>query len=103
MEAKEKTFETKALYEQAVKVWGAESQINMAIEEMAELTKAFLKFRRCFDDGDRVVAYENILEEITDVKIMIEQMEQIFGGNSVRLKQFRQQKLNRLEGLLSGS
>jgi hypothetical protein len=39
-------IEVKQLYHTAWKHWGAEMQIDIYIEEMAELTQAFLKARR---------------------------------------------------------
>lgn len=57
------------LYNDAWKKWGAEKQVDMLIEEMAELTKALLKARR-----NGVVFSHNVYEEIADVDICMEQI-----------------------------
>lgn len=56
-----------AIYEAAVQTYGANAQILIAIEEMAELTKALL---------------ESINEERADVEIMLNQLHVIFGDCS---------------------
>lgn len=69
--------EREAVYEQSIEYYGFDHQVDLAIEEMSELTKALLKsrrFRSC--DGDDLFA---IIDEIADVKIMIRQLEMIFG------------------------
>ena len=60
-----------AVYRESIEQYGVSAQVDMAIEEMAELTKALLKFRR-FGWS------ENFYEEIADVKIMIRQLEMIY-------------------------
>ena len=61
---------------QALDHYGIRAQVDMMIEEMAELTKALLKNRR--DDVDKHFSVKNIREEIADVKIMLAQMEMVF-------------------------
>ena len=56
------------IYERAVRTWGADAQIDMAIEEMAELTTALLHWRRG-RSGQLPVA-----SEIADVEIMMAQL-----------------------------
>ena len=56
----------------AIDKWGCQSQIFMAIEEMAELTKELSKWYR------KEESTEKILEEIADVIIMIEQIKIMF-------------------------
>ena len=58
---------------------------SMMIEEMAELAKALLKFRRLPDqrvskEGELAIAA--IREEMADVRIMLDQMEMIYGDYS---------------------
>ena len=62
------------LLQEAVTRWGKESQSFMAIEEMAELTKALSKAYRKFGTEQIV----NILEEIADVRIMLDQLQIMF-------------------------
>lgn len=57
--------------------YGFSAQSDVAVEEMAELTKAIMKFRRSFYMGDEIVSeslIENIAEEIADVQIMLWQL-----------------------------
>lgn len=63
----------------AINFYGDDSQIDMAIEEMAELTKAICKYRRYHTEESRV----NIIEECADVLITALQMRLIFGSDDV--------------------
>lgn len=51
---------------------GASTEVDVAIEEMSELTKELCKHRR----GQRNILH--IAEEIADVEIMLEQLKMIF-------------------------
>ncbi len=51
---------------------GASTEVDVAIEEMSELTKELVKHRR----GQRNIL--RIAEEIADVEIMLEQLKMIF-------------------------
>ena len=52
-------------YKKAIEIFGKESQIDMAIEEMSELTKALLKLRRAVKSGEMpLIAFENVNEEM---------------------------------------
>lgn len=53
--------------------YGDDSQMYMAIEEMSELTKEICKYKRLPNN------YDKLADEIADVKIMLEQLEYIFG------------------------
>lgn len=55
----------------ALSCYGAQAQITMAFEEMAELQDVLCKFLRGRVDGDTLA---NIAEEIADVGIMLDQM-----------------------------
>jgi len=65
---------------QAVETYGKAAQVDMAIEEMSELTKALLKERRANGTPDVHRALYNVYEEMADVLIMLEQMLMVFGG-----------------------
>jgi NTP pyrophosphatase (non-canonical NTP hydrolase) len=65
-------------FRKSIEKYGSEAQIDMAIEEMSELTKALLKFRRFGWSENSSDYLENIYEEIADVKIMIRQLEMIY-------------------------
>ena len=81
------------VYLKALNKWGTEPQCKMAIEEMAELTNALMKY-----DRERNTV-EDIIEEIADVTIMMRQMALIFGEEAVS-KQI-DYKLNRLSDRLN--
>lgn len=66
-------MELNELAAQAVEKWGTPAQIDMCIEECAELQNALLKYRRGRNSKD------NVAEEIADVYIMLFQMTLIFG------------------------
>ena len=75
----------------AVETFGRESQIEMAIEECAELIDALCKLRR-----NRVFV-DAVVTEIADVQIqiMMAQLCHIFGINAVAAERLR--KIKRLE------
>ena len=55
----------------ALSRYGAQAQITMVFEEMAELQDVLCKFLRGRVDGETL---DNIAEEIADVGIMLDQM-----------------------------
>lgn len=59
----------------AIDWYGMTSQVDMTIEEMAELTQALCKIKRGWSEE----AFDNIREEIADVQIMLDQMRLIYG------------------------
>lgn len=67
--------ERQQILHDAIDWYGMTSQVDMAIEEMAELTQAFCKIKRAWSKE----AFANILEEIADVQIMLDQMRLIYG------------------------
>lgn len=86
------------ILEAAVEKWGIESQMFMAIEEMAELTKALSKYYRKPASNES----KNILEEIADVRIMMDQMIIIFERDyHDSVENIETVKLERLEKLLN--
>lgn len=60
----------------AVQQYGEDNQISVAVEEMAELTKELMKWKRPDVDKQRTMC--NIAEEIADVEIMLSQLKIIF-------------------------
>ena len=63
--------------EQAVVKYGSRAQVDMAVEEMAELTNALMKDRR-----NRATA-EDIITEVADVLIMMNQLSFMMGRDKV--------------------
>ena len=80
----------------AVDCFGEDHQTDMMIEEMSELTKALLKYRRNVGEEDTGSLIENIIEEMADVEIMLGQMKIIYGDCDA----YRSEKLVRLAAML---
>lgn len=76
----------------AVDRMGIDSQVIVAIEEMAELTDALCKSKR----GRNTPA--DIITEIADVQIMMEQLSLYYGKDAVAAE--RSRKIDRLENRL---
>ena len=99
--------------QECIDIYGADKQIDQAIEEMSELIKALLKHRRKTiqleggnvnptPDTDLVKARTDILEETADVIIMLTQIIMIFGDRDfveriIESKVDRQKKCLRKE------
>ena len=91
------SFQEYVIEHDAVKTYGKESQLIVAIEELSELIKELTKHLR----GENNV--DHISEEMADVLIMLEQLHIIF-GNSIAVKYWKRKKLQRLrERLHNGS
>jgi len=88
----EKDWLDKRIYEQAVDLWGVNSQIDMVIEEMGELIVALSHYRRGRADKGKVA------EEIADVQFMLEEMAYIFGHEGI--KKWREIKELRVRELI---
>lgn len=89
--------------EKAISRFGKNAQIDMAIEEMSELTKALLKERRVskkhgFTAHPEMIeiAEENISEEMADVIIMMVQLQIIYNNNE-KVSSFINRKVKRLK------
>lgn len=88
--------------------YGYDTQSRQCIEEMAELTQAINKFwRRQLDYGQKKLPndddympfmsteYENMAEELADVKIMVWQMEVLLGIRPNVMHNITEVKLDR--------
>lgn len=80
------------IYTKCLEKWGFNSQIDLCIEEMAELTIALSKSKRRKRSEDWLAS---VYEEIADVTIMLEQMVNIFDGEVV-IPQVIERKMERL-------
>lgn len=86
----------KKILESAIEKYGREKQLDMVIEEMAELTKAICKYKRIDEYYLPEDIRDNLIEETADVKIMIAQLEMIFSfGDEVGEK--IEEKMDRLQ------
>ncbi len=91
------SFQEYVIEHDAVKTYGKESQLIVAIEELSELIKELTKHLR----GENNV--DHISEEMADVLIMLEQLGIIF-NNPDDVFSWRDKKLKRLrERLHNGS
>ena len=101
-DAAKMVLDGESIMQQAIKTYGVQAQCDVAIEEMAELTKAIMKLRRVADDyGKTQAALDNLLEEIADVDIMIDQMKIMWGPKQV--EGYREKKLERLAKSMDGT
>ena len=78
----------------AIAEYGKVCQMDVAIEEMAELTKALCKIKRADIGMERCAAVENAVEEIADVQIMLDQLRLILGCDTTAIEE---EKLERLQ------
>jgi NTP pyrophosphatase (non-canonical NTP hydrolase) len=78
------------IYVDAIETFGVPSQVDMLIEEMAELTQALLKWRR-----GRTTDMDNVNEEVVDVEICLAQLKT--GLNRQELAKWENIKLTRLQ------
>ena len=81
----------KAILLKCIEFSGVRKQETIVIEEMAELTKAIVKYWRT-DEGRA-----SIVEEIADVEIMLDQLKLIHDIQEWELNAVRDQKINRLK------
>lgn len=88
--------EMMTIFEKAIETYGADLQKQVAIEEMAELTKEICKDFR--GKGNR----EHILEEIVDVSIMLEQLQIMYDISTSEMLRAVESKVKRLEERLKG-
>src|SRR5574344_1996327 len=89
------------LYDKCEKKWGKIAQYDQCIEEMAELTVAINKMKRKMFYGEyknNPHIEENLIEEISDVKMCLEQLIHWNGEENIE-KEF-QYKLKKLEKYL---
>ena len=65
------------IFRHCICTYGTNPQIDMAIEEMSELIKALLKWKRA-KGAELTAARDCIVDELADVRIMARQMEILF-------------------------
>ena len=84
----EAELEREDVLDGAIEVWGEMLQIDIAIEELSELTTALARQQRGRNEPIAVV------EEIADVQLCLDQLKQIYGPEEV--EKVEQEKLERL-------
>lgn len=88
----------------AINHYGADAQTIKAVEELAELQQALCKslcarLNPQFSPQSAAAAasvYNNIIEEIADVEIMLQQIRLIFNINENEIENVKNNKLSRL-------
>jgi NTP pyrophosphatase (non-canonical NTP hydrolase) len=81
--------------------YGFSNQLQMLVEEMSELTQAICKYRRYENAKEQVNTFENLIEEVADVQIVLSQIKILVGKNEVNKK--IDEKVNRqLERMKKG-
>lgn len=81
-------MDSKELYTQLITLYGVQ-QVIVAIEELSELQKELCKALRNNSN------YDNIVEEIADVEIMLEQMKIYFEINEDEIEEMKKHKIKR--------
>ena len=77
------------ILQDAIRHYGKEHQLNVAIEKMSELIKEICKYKRYY------VNRKEITEEMADVYVMLWQMELIF-ANTDEVCKVMNEKIRRL-------
>lgn len=90
--------ERRALLDRAITTYGAPAQMDMAVEEMAELTKALCKVKRASCAAEAKAALENAVEEMADVQIMLDQLRIIFGRSTSEAEEYKLERLKKRLG-----
>lgn len=98
------------LFKQAELAYGIDAEIDIAIEEMSELTKALLKNRRatnyatqsCNSSLDSKETIQSVYEEIADVIIVLTQLVLIFNGKD-EIRKYITEKMARFEQRLEAA
>ena len=85
-----------SIYKKAIKLWGIDSQMMMAVEEASELIKAICKLRRT---GVTAETVNNLAEEIADMEIMLEQLKIMFYLTE-GVGKWKKYKINRLSQMI---
>jgi len=89
------------ILKETVDKYGVIPQMDMAIEEMAELTFALQKLKRSWNLDSEAwtkIRANNVREEIADVSLMIQQLRLMFGAEGV--DEWAETKLDRLKSRL---
>lgn len=79
---------------EAINHYGEDHQLDIAVEEMSELTKEICKHKRYGDNREAIV------EELADVEIMMQQIRMIFFVSDKEVEDAIRTKTERLKGVL---
>jgi NTP pyrophosphatase (non-canonical NTP hydrolase) len=87
--------EHKAVLDRALATWGRDSQVMLALEEMAELSKELLKNINRRRDNIKEIA-----EELADVYVTLEGIENLYGVSDIEISGLMDAKISRLKARL---
>lgn len=90
----------RALFRAALDLWGAEAQVGMLHEEIGELLMVVNKVCRESPGAAHLALRGNALEEIEDVRIMLDQMIVLLGSTDDHQDKLRDYKIERLSSLM---
>ena len=84
----------KDLYERNIQYHGIEQEITIAMEECSELIQAISKCKRygCVDKY-----HDNLIEEITDVLIIINELQLIYDISNNDIENIKKYKMDRMD------
>ena len=95
---------------ETAKYYGYEAQSNQLIEECAELIQAVNKYRRASTglgqpvaEDKKAVAYDNLVEEIADVELMLEQIKYLLQIPEEDIQAVKLYKVNRTRERIVGT
>ena len=72
--------------------FGINNQMSKCIEELSELIQAISKIQI---EGITLDRYDNLIEEIVDVEIMVEQMKYLHAIDEKNIEEIKKQKIQR--------
>ena len=81
------------IYRKALEKWGAEAQVMLFFEEIAELSVKICHAGR----KNKIVFACDLIDELADVEIMLEQMAVMFNIPKEDIRNKKNEKLRRLE------
>ena len=82
----------------AIAKWGAEKQLDMGIEELSELTKAIVKYRR---HNWNAVWRIKTLEEVADVELMCQQLRMMLAHDEAEYVRIKLAKIANMEAIIN--
>lgn len=95
----------KEILQKAIDTYGEDTQSDMVIEEMSELTKEILKLRRAVNSKMHSVFLADckfkIADEIADVEIMLTQLKMMHNCEEL-VEERKEYKVNRLKERMEG-
>lgn len=99
MKRTEREFHNAKVCLNAIEKFGEQKQLDIAIEELAELIKAILKTRRGNKENETKLI-EDVASELADVQIVCFYIKHIFDIKDNTISEIINSKIDRLEKLI---